>query len=191
VIGSVDDALTALRAGRVVAVPTDTVYGVAAVLSHAGALFDVKERPRDVALPVLVSSVDQLAGVVSLPLQPVTASLVDRWWPGPLTIVLDRDPAFTVDLGGTAVSAATVGVRCPDAPVVRELCAAVGPLAVTSANRHGRPTPHDAAGVAAELGSSVAVVVDGGRCEGTPSTVVRVSAHGTLEVLRQGDVVVT
>ena len=189
-IGGVDDALAALRAGRVVAVPTDTVYGVAARLDCAAALFEVKRRPHDVALPVLVADVEQLRGVVALPLPAAAQALVDRWWPGPLTVVVDRDASFTVDLGGAAESAGTVGVRLPDAAVVRELCGSVGPLAVTSANLHGRPTPPDAAGVAAELGEAVAVVVDGGRCEGAPSTVVRVSADGTVEVLRRGAVLV-
>lgn len=185
-IGSVDDALAALRAGRVVAVPTDTVYGVAALLDHAPALFAVKQRPRDVPLPVLVADESQLRGVVAFPLPDAAAVLVDRWWPGPLTIVVDRDPTFTVDLGGSGDAATTVGVRCPASDLVRSLCRAVGPLAVTSANLHGRPTPPDAPGVATELGDAVAVVVDGGICEGVPSTVVRVTADGAVTVLRRG-----
>lgn len=185
-IGSVDDALAALRAGHVVAVPTDTVYGVAATLDHAPSLFDVKQRPHDVPLPVLIGDMTQLRGVAALPLPAAASALIARWWPGPLTVVVDRDAAFTVDLGGGPEAAATVGVRLPDAPVVRSLCAAVGPLAVTSANLHGRPTPLDAAGVAAELGRGVAVVVDGGVCDGAPSTVVRVDGGGVIEVLRRG-----
>ena len=74
--------------------------------------------------------------------------------------------------------------------MVRQLCTAVGPLAVTSANRHGHPTPPDAAGVDRELGGAVAVVVDGGVCDGVPSTVVRVHADGEIVVLRQGGVTV-
>jgi tRNA A37 threonylcarbamoyladenosine synthetase subunit TsaC/SUA5/YrdC len=73
---------------------------------------------------------------------------------------------------------------------VRALCTEVGPLAVTSANLHGRPTPPDARRVARELGDAVAVVVDGGVCEGAPSTVVRVTGDGSLTVLRQGGVTV-
>jgi tRNA threonylcarbamoyl adenosine modification protein (Sua5/YciO/YrdC/YwlC family) len=187
-IGSLDDALAALRAGRVVAIPTDTVYGVAALLPSAPALFTVKQRPLDVALPVLIADESQLAGVVRMPLPPVADELVAKWWPGPLTIVLDRDPSFTVDLGGSdaAGSTRTVGVRLPASDLVRALCTDVGPLAVTSANLHGRPTPPDAAGVERELGDAVAVVVDGGTCAGAPSTVVRVTRDGALTVLRQG-----
>jgi tRNA threonylcarbamoyl adenosine modification protein (Sua5/YciO/YrdC/YwlC family) len=186
VIGSVDDARAALRAGRVVAVPTDTVYGVAATLDAASALFTVKQRPHDVPLPVLIADVAQLDGIVVQPLPAPATALISRWWPGPLTVVVDRDPGFTVDLGGAGDAERTVGVRLPDAAVVRALCASVGPLAVTSANLHGRPTPVEAAGVAAALGDAVAVVVDGGRCEGLPSTVVRVTAAGAVQVLRRG-----
>lgn len=185
-IGSVDAALAALRAGRVVAVPTDTVYGVAATLSAAPSLFAVKQRPRDVALPVLIADAEQLAGMVRMPLPARATELIAEWWPGPLTLVLDRDPSFTVDLGGDALSSRTVGVRLPASDIVRTLCAEVGPLAVTSANLHGRATPPDARGVDAELGAAVAVVVDGGICSGAPSTVVRVTIDSTVRVLRQG-----
>jgi tRNA threonylcarbamoyl adenosine modification protein (Sua5/YciO/YrdC/YwlC family) len=185
-IGTYGDALAALRAGHVVAIPTDTVYGVAASLSAAPSLFAVKQRPRDVALPVLIADASQLAGVVRAPLPSRARDLIAEWWPGPLTVVLDRDPSFTVDLGGDARSARTVGVRLPAADLVRTLCGAVGPLAVTSANLHGRPTPPDASGVEAQLGDAVAVVVDGGTCTGAPSTVVRVASDGTVTVLREG-----
>jgi tRNA threonylcarbamoyl adenosine modification protein (Sua5/YciO/YrdC/YwlC family) len=186
VIGTREDALAALRAGRVVAIPTDTVYGVAAVLSAAPSLFAVKQRPREVALPVLIADESQLHRIVQLPLPPGVEGLVATWWPGPLTIVLDRHPSFAVDLGGSGEAATTVGLRLPASDVVRSLCAEVGPLAVTCANVHGRPTPRDAAGVAAERGVAGAVVVDGGVCEGAPSTVVRVTRDGTVTVLRQG-----
>jgi tRNA threonylcarbamoyl adenosine modification protein (Sua5/YciO/YrdC/YwlC family) len=190
VIGTLDDALVALRAGRVVAIPTDTVYGVAAVLSAAPSLFAVKQRPREVALPVLIGDEAQLAGIVQLPFPAAVDELTATWWPGPLTIVFDRDPSFTVDLGGDAQSSRTVGVRLPASDIVRTLCHEVGPLAVTSANLHGRPTPPDAAGIEAELGDSVAVVVDGGTCTGAPSTVVRIENDGTVTVLREGAIVV-
>ena len=163
--------------------PTDTVYGLAATLASAGRLFDVKRRPRDVDLPVLVASADQLRGLARLPLPEAAARLVAEHWPGALTLVLDRDPDLEADLGA---SATTVGVRCPDAEVVRAVCAEVGPLAVTSANRHGEPTPATAQEVAAALGDDVAVVVDGGRLDGVPSTVVRVPPDGAVEVLRRG-----
>lgn len=181
-----DEAVAALRAGLVVAIPTDTVYGLAAMPTVAGAtqrIFAAKRRPRDVELPVLVATSAQLDGLVSLPLSAAAARLAACYWPGPLTLVVGRDPSFEGDLG---LNPPTVGVRAPDHPLVRRLCAEVGPLAVTSANLHREHTPVDAAGVAAVFGSSVALVVDGGRCEGAPSTVVRVGEGGDVEVLREG-----
>jgi tRNA threonylcarbamoyl adenosine modification protein (Sua5/YciO/YrdC/YwlC family) len=179
-----DDAVDALLRGEVVVLPTDTVYGVAVAASVPGAtarLFEVKQRPTDVALPVLVADEAQAREIAVV--DDVAAELMRRHWPGGLTIVLPRQPGFDVDLGGT--DATTVGVRAPAHDVPVALARLVGPLVTTSANLHGRPTPATAAGVAAELG--VAHVIDGGRCEGAPSTVVRVNGS-TIEVLRAGAV---
>jgi L-threonylcarbamoyladenylate synthase len=183
-----EEAVAALRGGGAVVVPTDTVYGVAVAANVAGAtdrLFVIKERPTTVPLPVLVADRAQAEEIAEVP--PIAAALMARHWPGGLTIVLPRRPSFVVDLGGE--DDATVGVRVPAHPVPVDLARRVGPLATTSANRHGRPTPPTAAEVAAELGSGVAVVIDGGRCDGAPSTVVRV-VEDRVEVLRQGSVVV-
>jgi tRNA threonylcarbamoyl adenosine modification protein (Sua5/YciO/YrdC/YwlC family) len=95
--------------------------------------------------------------------------LMERFWPGALTIVVPRRPDLAADLGDDE---ATVGVRCPDHPVPRTLCAEVGPLATTSANRHGQPTSQTAEEVVAVFGDEVPVVLDGGPCRGSPSTVV-------------------
>jgi L-threonylcarbamoyladenylate synthase len=180
----IDAAAEALARGEVVVIPTDTVYGVAVAASVPGAtqrLFAIKERPSDVPLPVLVADAEQAAGCAAK--VPAAAKrLMARWWPGGLTIVLLRAPAFDVDLGGDGT---TVGLRVPDHDVPRELARRVGPLVTTSANRHGRPTPPDAAGVAAELGAGVAVVVDGGVCAGEPSTVVS-CVDGGIRIVRQG-----
>ena len=167
--------------------PTDTLYGVATLLPHAHRLFAVKRRPHDVDLPVLIGAVDQLHGLVRLPLPDAAEELIDAHWPGGLTLVLDRDPALDADLG---VSRDTIGVRFPDADVVRAVCAQVGPIATTSANRHGEDTPATASEVAAVFGDDVAVVVDGGTCDGAPSTVVRVDAAGNRTVLRAGAVAI-
>jgi len=177
-------AIDALRAGEVVVVPTDTVYGVAVDPSRPGAtdrLFAIKERPVDVALPILAADADQafsLAAAVS----PVARRLAHAFWPGGLTLVLPRRAGLGFDLGGADDT--TIGVRVPDHDVPVALARAVGPLATTSANLHGRPTPETAGEVAAELGS-VAVVLDGGRCAGAPSTVVVCVGEG-WRVVREG-----
>ena len=184
--GAVEDAIARLRAGQVVAVPTDTVYGVAVDPFQAGAadrLFVAKDRPKDVQLPILIASPADLAALVEGEVDVFARRLVDRFWPGALTIVLPRKAALRdLDLGGDPT---TIGVRCPDHRLVRELCREVGPLATTSANRHKAPTPPDAAGVAEALGDAVALVLDGGVCEGAPSTVVSV-LDDEVTILREG-----
>lgn len=181
----VEAAIEALLAGGVVVLPTDTVYGVAAATSVPGAvaaLFEVKRRPVDVALPVLCAneqSARALAGVLS----PGADRLMARCWPGPLTIVVPRRAGLDLDLGGADDT--TIGLRVPDADVFRAVAARVGPLACTSANRHGRPTPTTASEAAAALGPGISVVVDGGTLSGSPSTVVGWSG-GRHRILRQG-----
>jgi L-threonylcarbamoyladenylate synthase len=181
-----EEAVAALRRGEVIVLPTDTVYGVAVAAGVEGAtaeLFRIKARPETVALPVLVADVTQARSIAQV--GAVEAALMDRFWPGGLTIVLPRRSDFVADLGGT--DATTVGVRVPAHPIPIALARAVGPLVTTSANRHGRPTPKTAGAVATELGHGIAVVIDGGPCRGAPSTVVRVVGDD-VEVLRQGAV---
>ena len=181
--GAIDRACAALASGAVIVIPTDTVYGVAVNPFLPGAtdrLFAAKRRPRDVTLPVLVGSVEDVADVAVV--NDVATDLMRRYWPGGLTIVLPRVAELRADLG---TNESTVGVRCPDHDFVRELLRATGPLAVTSANLHGDETPPSAGGVAAVFGDAVALVVDGGVCEGAPSTVVDCS-DSELRVLRQG-----
>lgn len=163
-----DDAVAALRRGEVVAIPTDTLYGLAAVPARQALLFELKGRPAEVHVPVLVADIAQAVTLGE------RHAFMDEYWPGALTIVVRR-------LDGAPPG--TVGLRCPDDDLVRDLCRRVGPLAVTSANLHGQPTPPDAAGVAALFPGIV--VVDGGIRDGESSTVVDVTGP-TPVVLRQG-----
>jgi tRNA threonylcarbamoyl adenosine modification protein (Sua5/YciO/YrdC/YwlC family) len=156
----------------VVAIPTDTVYGIAVDPFVAGAtarLFEAKHRPKDVRLPVLVND-DAQADRLAL-IDDRARALMARFWPGGLTVIVPRRSEVDIVLGNGA-GAPTVGVRCPDHIVPRTLCVEVGPLATTSANLHGKGTPPTADEVRELFGDAVAVVVDGGRCEGEPSTVV-------------------
>jgi L-threonylcarbamoyladenylate synthase len=185
------EAVERLRAGAVVAVPTDTVYGLAVDPLAPGAVervFALKERPSEVALPVLVANWDQV-GAVAGGLEPGALGLARRYWPGPLTLVVPRGPGFTVDLGGGTAGGWSVGVRWPDHPVIQALCLAVGPLAVTSANRHGAPpaTSADQAVGWLAADSDLAAVLDAGVCDGVPSTVVECRGWA-WRCLRQGGI---
>jgi L-threonylcarbamoyladenylate synthase len=167
---SIAAAVDALKFGDIVGVPTDTVYGLGADPWHSGAsdrLFLVKGRPRSVELPILVADEAQALDLAtSVPESALR--LMRLFWPGALTVVLPRRPDLDADLGEED---ATIGIRCPAHPVPRALCRALGPFAVTSANRHGQPSVTTAAALADEL-PGVALVLDGGPCAGAPSTVV-------------------
>lgn len=175
---TVAEAAAAIRNGAMAIIPTDTVYGIAAHPEAVAAIFRMKNRPRDKALPVLGVDVDQLGKVAEL--DDAARALAEEYWPGPLTIVVKRDQTFTADLGGTDTT--TVAVRVPAHPVARELLRATGPLAVTSANVSGEPpatTYEEACALAPDL-----LCLDGGTCDGLPSTIV--SLAGEPRVLRRG-----
>jgi L-threonylcarbamoyladenylate synthase len=186
---SAEAAIGALRQGLVVAIPTDTVYGLAVDPIQPGAverLFALKERPLDVALPLLVGGAGQLELAVGS-LDSAARKLAGRFWPGPLTLVVPRATGFTVDLGGPSSARHTVGIRWPAHALVQALCLEVGPLAVTSANLHGQAPATSAADVLMAFAGheGLSVVVDGGACEGTPSTVVECRGPAS-RCLREG-----
>lgn len=176
-----DNALAALRAGSVIAIPTDTVYGVATLPEFAPRLFEVKRRPERVDLPVLVPDLPA-AEAIAIMKDEARALAVDHW-PGALTLVLLRRPGFRADLGEHAE---TVGVRAPAHDTALELLRVVGPLATTSANLHGEPPLTTASAVRAVFDDSeVPVIVDGGTCDGLPSTVLDCTVFPP-RVLREG-----
>ena len=178
-----DAALEALRTGRLVVVPTDTVYGVAAVPSDPAAvrkLFDVKGRPHEKGLPVLGRALSDLRDVAVFDER--AERLASALWPGPLTLVLPRAAGFDHDLGGPGDG--SIAVRVPAATLTRELLGRSGPLAVTSANSSGTPSANTVEQARAALGDAVAVYLDGGPGGGRESTVV--SLLGEPQVLREG-----
>ncbi|MGI0156817.1 MAG: L-threonylcarbamoyladenylate synthase [Thermoplasmata archaeon] len=178
------EAAETLSGGRAVCIPTDTVYGLAASVSRPASvseLFALKGRPRDVVLPVLVAGTEQALGLVPS-MTGAAAKLAGRYWPGALTLVLPRRRGLSASLGGDGT---TVGVRCPDHHVPLALCRLVGPLATTSANLHGAPTPVVAQGVADLFGERLALVLDGGACDGSSSTVVDCTGRDS-KCLRDG-----
>jgi len=179
-------AVATLRDGGLVAMPTDTVYGVGVALDASDGLprlFAAKDRPLDRAIVLLVADLEQAATVAVL--TPAARVLAERFWPGGLTLVLSQTPSARLPAVLTA-GAATIGVRLPNHECPRTLARALGPLPVTSANLSGQPDARDAAGVMAQLGDRIAIVLDGGPARGgVPSTVVDCSGERP-RVLRVG-----
>jgi tRNA threonylcarbamoyl adenosine modification protein (Sua5/YciO/YrdC/YwlC family) len=171
--------------GGLVVLPTDTVYGLGCDPfnpSAVEALFKAKARGRDLPLPVLVHSWRQAIGLVE-DITEHARLLIAEYWPGPLTIVLRESPGIGWDLGD---SRGTVAVRMPKHDFALALIERTGPLAVTSANRSGMPTPSSIEGVAEQLGGQVDVFFDTGPSSGgSASTIVDLSGTG-VRVLREG-----
>jgi L-threonylcarbamoyladenylate synthase len=166
-------AAALLRASELVAFPTDTVYGVGAIVWDAtavGKLYAAKLRALDKAIPVLLADPADIA-LVARDLSAAALRIAEHFWPGPLTVVVPRADRVPdeVTAGGD-----TVAVRVPDHDLARALIRAAGaPLATTSANLSGQASPVTAQEVAAQLGERIALILDGGRClGGVPSTIV-------------------
>jgi L-threonylcarbamoyladenylate synthase len=178
-------ATDAVRRGELVVLPTDTVYGIGADAFSAeavNALLAAKGRGRSMPPPVLVPDARTLdALVVDVP-EPVRA-LIDALWPGPLTVICWAQPSLHWDLGDTA---GTVAVRMPADDVALALLRATGPMAVSSANRTGRPAATTAQEAREQLGDAVAAYLDGGAAgSGTASTIIDATS-GVLRVVREG-----
>jgi tRNA threonylcarbamoyl adenosine modification protein (Sua5/YciO/YrdC/YwlC family) len=187
VTSPIEEAATAALRGELVVMPTDTVYGLATRPDDPAATaraFEAKGRPRDLELPVLVPNAASARRIAVFDGR--AEALVTRFWAGPLTIVLPRASASrTWDLGGDP---ATIGVRMPHHPLALAVLARSGPLAVTSANRSGEPTPSTCDGVVAAFGAEVAVYLCADApLEGAASSVVDL-AHGEPRMLRPGAV---
>ena len=177
-------ATEALAAGELIVIPTDTVYGLAALLDRPAAvekIFVLKERDRALAIPVLVDSLETALALGEFDER--AKGLAGSFWPGSLTIVVPRKVALEADLGGDGRS---IGLRVPDDGVCLKLLARTGPLAATSANPSGETTPIEANTIAMTFGNKVALYVDGGARGGNPSTVV--SLVNEPRILREGSV---
>jgi tRNA threonylcarbamoyl adenosine modification protein (Sua5/YciO/YrdC/YwlC family) len=178
-------AVEAVQRGDLVVLPTDTVYGVGADAFKAyavEALQNAKGRGRATPPPVLVGSRHTLDGLV-YGLPAAAQDLVEAFWPGALTIVVEHAPTLQWDLGDTN---GTVGVRMPLHPVALEVLREIGPMAVSSANKHGQPTAATAEEARDQLGYTVSVYLDAGPApETAPSTIVDVTGE-VPRVLRLG-----
>lgn len=179
-------ALAVLRAGGLVAFPTDTVYGVGAPAFDGKAIdsiYTVKDRLAEKAIPVLISDMSEL-DQVAIDISEVALKLASRFWPGPLTILVPK----RADLPESVSAASTVGVRVPDHEIARALLRAAGPMAVTSANMSGAQSPVSAQEVYEQLAGRIPLIIDGGRTPGgVPSTLVDCTTP-ELKILREGPI---
>lgn len=182
----IEQAVAAIRAGQVVGMPTDTVYGIGADPLSSEAverLFELKGRPAHKPVGLLAASLDDAVEVGAI--EGKAAELARGHWPGALTLVVRPRVILADWVGDTQTK--TVGIRVPDHEVARELLAATGPLAVTSANRSDEPDTTTAAEARNVFGAGVAVYLEGTSPGGVPSTVVD-ATEGELRVLRPGPV---
>jgi tRNA threonylcarbamoyl adenosine modification protein (Sua5/YciO/YrdC/YwlC family) len=185
VVVDAQEAVSRLRRGLVVAVPTDTVYGLAASLEYPDAvatLFELKRRPTSVALPVLAGSRDVIDALgVAWPER--ARRLSDALWPGALTIVVPVELRLAARVGGVG----SVGFRVPNDELLLDVLNQCGALAVSSANEHGEPPCHSAEEVLRALGSNelLNAVLNGGERGGDVSTVVEI-ASDSWRILRSG-----
>lgn len=178
------EAVELLRAGLIVAVPTDTVYGIAADLALPDAierLFAAKRRPPEKAVAVLLADMAQAETLGNI--TPHARVLGERFWPGGLTLVLPVRPGAVLPRV-LAAGAPTIGVRVPDHDAPRAIARSLGPLPTTSANVSGEVDARDAQEIAARLGDAIALVIDGGPIHGGPASTV-VDCTWDLPVIRR------
>lgn len=169
---ALETAARTVRNGQLVVLPTDTVYGIGADAFNSeavAALLAAKGRGRDMPVPVLVGSWSTIDGLVAA-VPRTMRDLIEAFWPGGLTLVVEHAPSLAWDLGDVR---GTVAIRMPLHPVAIELLEKTGPMAVSSANRTGMPPATTAAEAQDQLSDSVSVYLDGGSAAaGIASTIV-------------------
>ena len=184
----VEQAITILKQGGIVACPTDTVYGMGAAINIESAVervFQIKGRPHSRALPILLAEKYQIAEVAKI-VPPLARRLADRFFPGALTIVLPKaDSVSNIVTGGRK----TIAIRIADHPIPIAVVRGLGvPIVGTSANLSGSPSALTAEEVRAQLGDRVDMIINGGKCPGGwESTIIDLSGE-TPRILRQGPI---
>lgn len=180
------EAIDVLRDGGVVALPTDTVYGIAVALDTPGGierLFEIKRRPPDKGVMLLLDRPDQAAEIGIM--TPAAAALAGACWPGGLSLVVPQRPDRVLPAVLTG-GAATIGLRVPDHPSPRALAKGVGPLPTTSANVSGLPEAATAEEIADQLGERIELILDAGPAHGGPASTVVDCTADQARILRAG-----
>jgi L-threonylcarbamoyladenylate synthase len=182
----IHSALKILQSGGIVAFPTDTVYGLGSFAFDNTAIesiYTAKERPIEKAIPILIGDLSDLDKVAE-DIPSMALRFASRFWPGPLTCVVPKKPTLPLAVSSTA----TVAVRIPDHHDARALLNAAGPMAVTSANITGQPSPSSAQEVYNQLRGRIPLILDGGKTKGgVPSTLVDCIGKEPV-ILREGPI---
>jgi len=183
---TIQQALSILQSGGLVAFPTDTVYGVGALAFDGKAvesIYIAKDRPIEKAIPVLIADAVDMEKV-GMNIPALAHQLAARFFPGPLTVIIPKQPTLPESVSATD----TVGVRVPNHEVARALLRAAGPMTVTSANISGQPSPSTAQEVFAQLGGRIDMIIDGGTTPGgVPSALVDCTGD-EMKILREGPI---
>ena len=180
------EAIAVLEGGGVVALPTDTVYGIGVALGTPGGverLFQVKHRAPDKGIMLLLADAGQAETIGEM--GPAATALAGACWPGGLTVVVPRRPDVALPAALTG-GAPTIGLRVPDHEAPRALARGVGPLPTTSANVSGLPEARDADEIVAQLGDAIDLIIDGGAAHGGPASTVIDCTGPTPLALRVG-----
>jgi len=185
-VNPIDDAVRVLHAGGVIAIPTETVYGLAADAENDAAIarvFAIKRRPHEHPLIVHLADAEQMSAWTQMA-PPIAHVLAERFWPGPLTMILHRSPRVSDRVTG---GQDTVAIRVPSHPIAHAILSAFGGgLVAPSANRFGGVSPTTADHVRSDIGTEVDAVIDGGACAiGLESTIVDLTS-GDPVILRTG-----
>ncbi|MBL8076470.1 MAG: threonylcarbamoyl-AMP synthase [Anaerolineales bacterium] len=179
-------ALEILQSGGLVAFPTDTVYGVGTLAFDNAAIesiYSAKDRPIEKAIPILIGDIVDL-DKVAIDIPNMARIFASRFWPGPLTCIVPKKQTLPLAVSATS----TVAVRIPDHPNARDLLIAAGPMAVTSANISGQPSPTTAQEVFNQLSGRIPLILDGGTTPGgVPSTLVDCTGNEPV-ILREGPI---
>ncbi len=182
----IQQALTVLKNGGIIAFPTDTVYGLGALAFDNAAIESIyvaKDRPIEKAIPILIGDLSDL-DQVAVDIPNMALRFAARFWPGPLTCIVPKRKTLPPAVSATS----TVAVRIPNHPDILSLLRVAGPMAVTSANISGQPSPSTAEEVYAQLNGRIPLILDGGKTPGgVPSTLVDCSGSEPI-ILREGPI---
>ncbi len=178
-------AITAAQDGKLIIYPTDTQYALGCTLTHPQTihrLFNLKKRPKNLALPVAVATIKEISSIARI--TPQQEQIAHTFLPGPLTMVLPKQPTVPPEV---TASSNTIAVRIPNHPITLQLLEKTGPLVITSANRHGQKPYEDITDIQHQFGDEIAVYLPGGTLNQPPSTIVDFT-HKPPQLLRSGPI---